>query len=67
VLADDDKSVVPRNSIEFYSALKQNNVPAEMHIFQQGGHGFGMHKKGLPHDAWPEMFYRWLQAMDFVE
>jgi acetyl esterase/lipase len=67
VLADDDKVVVPRNSIAFYSALKRHNVPAEIHIFQQGGHGFGMHKKGLPHDKWPEMFYTWLEALNFVE
>ena len=40
ILADDDGAVPPRNSIEFYSALKRFNVPAEMHIFQKGGHGF---------------------------
>ncbi len=67
VLADDDTSVPPRNSIEFYSALKKFNVPAEMHIFQQGGHGFGITKKNLPADQWPEMFYNWLKARKIVE
>ncbi len=67
VLADDDKAVPPRNSIEFYSALKQFGIPAEMHIFQQGGHGFGMHKKDLPVDQWPEMFFNWLESMKIVE
>lgn len=66
VLADDDKSVVPRNSIEFYSALKKNNVPAEIHIFQKGGHGFGITKKNLPADQWPELFYQWLTAIEVV-
>ncbi len=67
VLADDDKAVPPRNSIEFYSALKRFNVPAELHIFQQGGHGFGIRKNGLPADNWPEMFYDWLKARKIVE
>ena len=67
ILADDDKSVVPKNSVEFYLALKENNVPAEMHIFQEGGHGFGMNKKGLPVDQWPDLFLNWLKAMKIVE
>ena len=67
VLADDDKAVPPRNSIEFYSALKRYDVPAEMHIFQQGGHGFGIRKNNLPADQWPELFYTWLKARNIVE
>ena len=67
ILADDDKSVVPRNSVEFYLQLKKNNVPAEMHIFAKGGHGFGIRKNNLPANNWPNMFYDWLKAMDLVE
>ena len=67
VLADDDKAVPPRNSVEFYLALKKNEVPAEMHIFQQGGHGFGMKKKNLPVDQWPNLFYDWLKARKIIE
>jgi acetyl esterase/lipase len=66
VLADNDKGVVPRNSIEFYMALKKNNIPAEMHIFAEGGHGFGMKKNNIPADNWPELFFNWLKAMKFV-
>lgn len=65
VLADDDKSVVPRNSIEFYSALKANNIPAEMHIFQKGGHGFGMRNNNIPADNWPHLFMDWFKAVGF--
>jgi len=67
VLADNDTSVPPRNSIEFYSALKKYKVPAEMHIFQQGGHGFGMRKANRPADKWPEMFIEWLKARKIIE
>lgn len=62
VLADDDKSVPPRNSIEFYSALKEKGIPAELHIFSEGGHGFGMNKMGKPHDQWPQLLLDWLKA-----
>lgn len=63
VLADDDGGVPPRNSVEFYLALKKYNIPAEMHIFRNGGHGFGMNKKNLPVDQWPDLFAEWLKAM----
>lgn len=66
VLADDDKTVPPRNSIEFYTALKINKVPAEMHIFAKGGHGFGMRKNNIPADKWPELFMDWLKATGFI-
>ncbi len=62
ILADDDKGVPPRNSIEFFSALKEKGVAAELHIFREGGHGFGMKKSGKPHDQWPQMLIDWMKA-----
>ena len=41
VHANDDKPVPPENSISFYLALRKAGVPAEMHIYEKGGHGFG--------------------------
>lgn len=67
VLADNDKTVHPSHSIEFYSAMKKFNIPAEMHIFQEGGHGFGITKQGLPSDEWPDLFFNWLKAIKIVE
>ena len=67
ILADDDKAVPPQNSIEFYLALKKNNVPAEMHIFQKGGHGFGIRKNNIPADNWSNLFFDWLIAIKIVE
>lgn len=61
VLADDDHGVVPENSIRYYLALKENKVPAEMHIFAHGGHGFGMRKNNIPTDNWVNLFIDWLQ------
>lgn len=67
VLADNDHGVVPENSIRFYMALKKHNIPAEMHIFAKGGHGFGMRKTGLPVEQWPNLFVEWMKSMKFVK
>jgi acetyl esterase/lipase len=40
--ADDDPAVDPENSIRFYRMLRASKVPAELHIFHKGGHGFGL-------------------------
>jgi acetyl esterase/lipase len=67
VLADDDGAVPPRNSIEFYLALKKFNIPAEMHIFRDGGHGFGMNKTNKPVDQWPNLFVQWMKAQGITK
>lgn len=66
-LADDDAAVKPRNSIEYYLALKREGIPAELHIFKEGGHGFGMHKTGKAHDQWPLMVVEWMKAMKIIK
>lgn len=53
------------NSLLLYSALRQVNVPAEMHLFQTGGHGWGLGKKGSPVAAWPELFKTWAKDNGF--
>jgi acetyl esterase/lipase len=67
ILADDDGGVPTRNSIEFYMALKKYKIPAEMHIFRDGGHGFGMNKKNLPIDQWPNLFAQWMKAQGITK
>lgn len=67
VLADDDHGVSPENSIRFYLALKKYDIPAEMHIYAKGGHGFGMKKLDLPTAQWPGVFVQWLKVMKFID
>jgi len=57
VQAGDDKVVDVDNSIAFYEHLRHNNVPAEMHLFPKGGHGFG----GQPMDMWMGPLLKWMQ------
>lgn len=65
ILADDDKTVPPMNSIAFYTALKQNNIPATMHIYDHGGHGFGTAPKDAILNQWPMLCYEWLTKLGF--
>ncbi|MDE2181626.1 MAG: alpha/beta hydrolase [Alphaproteobacteria bacterium] len=60
-LADDDDTVPPvENGMAMFAALRAANVPAEMHVFQQGGHGFGIRlASGKPASAWPGLFLHW--------
>ena len=66
VLAENDKSVPVQNSIKYFLALKKFNIPAELHIFQTGGHGFGLGKKGETESYWPEVCKNWLQVMGYL-
>jgi acetyl esterase/lipase len=61
VHAIDDKTVPIANSEQLIKALKENNVPAELHTFDEGGHGFGMRKRGIPVDNWSDVLKTWLQ------
>jgi acetyl esterase/lipase len=62
-----DDGLGPENSIEFFLALKKAGVPGELHVFQQGGHGFGMLPQGKPVNAWPARCAEWLQAQGWLK
>ncbi len=58
--AADDAAVVPENSLAMYSALRKAGVPSALHLFDRGGHGFGMRGvTGLDSAAWPELVRAW--------
>lgn len=60
VHASDDDGVKVENSLVFYSALIHNKVPAEMHIYQNGGHGFGM-KLINAKELWMDRCKNWME------
>lgn len=60
VHAADDDTVPVENSLKLFAALKATKVPCEMHIFESGGHGFGLRGiAGKPVAAWPELYFAW--------
>jgi acetyl esterase/lipase len=59
VHAADDKVVKVQNSMAFYLACVHHGVPAEMHLYPKGGHGFGINNKAVQ-DNWTERLHSWL-------
>ena len=61
--AEDDDVVPVENTILLRAALKKAGVPVETHIFEKGGHGFGLRGAvGKPVAIWPELFHGWAKA-----
>lgn len=55
--AVDDKTVPVENTLVMFAALKARAIPTEMHVFEEGGHGFGLRgTPGKPVAAWPGLF-----------
>jgi len=63
VHANDDPLIPPTISAAIYRAWQAAGKPVELHIYDRGGHGFGMNKQGLPVDGWIERFGEWLRAL----
>ncbi|HEY3405134.1 MAG TPA: alpha/beta hydrolase [Ohtaekwangia sp.] len=66
VHASDDAAVKPQNSIVFYEQLIHHGVPAELHIYQKGGHGFGMNNK-FTSDLWMDRCINWMTLNGWAE
>lgn len=65
VHANDDNGVPVQNSILFNQALVANKVKAEMHLYQGGGHGFGLNNKTTS-DDWFERLTNWMKSNKFL-
>lgn len=61
LLSDEDGAVPPVNSIGYYKALKNNNVPATMYIFPEGEHGWGMRENFKYHTQMLDLLGMWLK------
>ncbi|MBS1663984.1 MAG: alpha/beta hydrolase [Bacteroidetes bacterium] len=62
VHSEDDKTVQVANSIHMYESLLHNGVPAEMHLYAKGGHGYGLHNSTTT-DQWSERLINWLNGL----
>lgn len=61
--AADDRAVPPENSISLFEALNEAGIPAALHIFDSGGHGFGVRiADDQPRAAWPELVVDFARA-----
>jgi acetyl esterase/lipase len=65
VHSGDDNSVPVKNSIVYYEGLKKYNIPSELHIFQKGGHGYGLATGRDTQSAWPALCLSWMKSLGF--
>jgi len=65
VHAYDDEVCNVRESTLYAEALQENGVPVEMHLFPEGGHGFGLGRKEDGTDQWVPLFINWMNVNDF--
>jgi acetyl esterase/lipase len=63
LLQSEDDGVKVENSLLYYTALKAAKVPAEMHLFAKGGHGYGLRHTENPVTDWPKLAERWFQTL----
>jgi len=62
--AMDDDAVPVENSIMFFDALREHNVPTTMHVYPTGGHGFSLALKDKKLKGWIDLFFDWMANLD---
>jgi acetyl esterase/lipase len=62
VLVANNDALAVADCLDLFSAWRTAGHPVELHVYAEGGHGFGMNEQGLPSDQWIELFERWLRA-----
>ena len=62
-----DTTVPAENSVHYFLALRRAGVPAEMHIFKDGGHGAGLPLQDLALSEWPRVLANWLRASGLLK
>ncbi len=60
-----DHKPVSEGCVALYTVWNEAGKSAELHVYSKGKAGFGMGGRGLPSDAWPDQFLRWLKAEGF--
>lgn len=66
VHSQNDQTVPVENSVNYFLALRKNKIKSELHIFEKGGHGYGMGKENGTETHWTEMCKRWLIQNGFA-
>jgi acetyl esterase/lipase len=63
IVQTEDDPVHVENATVYFLALKNAKVPAELHIYAQGGHGYGLRRTELPVTGWPQLVEIWLHTI----
>ncbi|MGC1276083.1 MAG: alpha/beta hydrolase [Planctomycetaceae bacterium] len=62
-----DDPVTPKNSVELFLALKNAGVPSELHVYDSGGHGYGLRPTEKPITAWPKRCEEWMRTKGLLD
>lgn len=65
VQAEDDPVHV-ENAVVYFMQLKKAKVPAELHVYSEGGHGYGLRPTALPVTGWPKLVETWLHTIKIL-
>lgn len=65
--AADDPIAAPEHSLRLHAAMIAARRPVELHLFETGGHSFGLGPKGSAVAAWPELFHTWVRRHSWLE
>jgi acetyl esterase/lipase len=67
IVQTEDDPVHVENSTLYFLQLKQAKVPVEMHLYAQGGHGYGLRRTELQVTSWPELVEKWMRTIHMLE
>ncbi len=62
-----DDRVSPENSVRMFLELKRAGVPADLHIYAKGGHGFGLRPSNGPCSTWPQRCEEWMRSLGVIK
>lgn len=66
ILQAEDDPVHVENSVVYFLALKNAKVPAELHVYAQGGHGYGLRPRDFPIMGWPNLVETWMHTIKML-
>ncbi len=67
VQAENDPIDPIEDSLVYFEALRKAKVPAELHVFSEGGHAFGLRPTDFPVSHWPELAEKWLKTLGIIK
>jgi acetyl esterase/lipase len=66
-VASDDNLNLASHSVDMYTKWLKAKKPVELHAYEKGSHGFGMHQQNIPTDTWIERFGDWLGLLGYIK
>ncbi|MBB5057614.1 acetyl esterase/lipase [Granulicella aggregans] len=67
ILQAEDDPVHEENALVYFQTLKDGNIPAELHLYAKGGHGYGLRPTELPITHWPQLAETWLRTIKMID